>query len=224
MSLVNLRPILAPLVGAAICFAVSPIPGAAVKNPTVADFVARAVSVSDAKDAGPIEIVIRQWSTEEDLQTLRTTLAEHVSSAMLPVFRQTRPEAGVLLVPGVQTLGERVRHRRSLPFQFARAIDTPTGRQIVVATDHHIGFGEPPASTRAIGPSRAEFVAPTSDAAAAEPEFALLDIRFGPDGKGIGKIAPAAKVTYNQVKKIFEIENYAEQPARLIEVTSAAVR
>jgi hypothetical protein len=221
MNLVTLRPILAPLVGAAICFAVSPRPGATARQAMTARYVARAVAVADAKDAGPIEIVIQRWSSDDDLQSLRAALVDTASDKLLPVFR-ARPEAGVLLVPGVQALGERVRHPRVLPIRFAREIVTPAGRQIVIATDHHVGVGEPPASTRVIAANPAESAAKTSDASAPEPEFALLDIRFGPDGKGIGKIAPAAKVAYNQVKKIFEIENYAAQPARLIEVTSAA--
>jgi hypothetical protein len=222
MSLVTLRPILAPLIGAAICFAVSPRPGATAKQAMSARYVARAVAAADAKDAGPIEIVIARWSSDDDVQSLRAALDDQASGKALPIFRNTRPEAGVLLVPGVQALGERVRHRRSLPFQFAREIDTPAGRQIVVATDLHVGLGEPPASTRAIGPERAEYVAPPSNAPAADSEFTLLDIRFGPDGKGVGKIAPATKVAFNKAKNIFEIANYADQPARLIEVTAAA--
>jgi len=185
-----------------------------------ARYVARAVAVADAKDAGPIEIVIQRWSTDEDLQSLRAALVDS-AAGKLPIFRQARPEAGVLLMPGVQALGERVRHPRALPFQFARATETPTGRQVVVATDHHFGFGEPPAPTRVvIAADPAESVARASGAQ--DAEFTLLDIRFGGDGKGIGKMAPAAKVAYNKAKNIFEIENYADQPARLIEVKAAA--
>lgn len=223
MNLVSLRPILAPLVGAAICFAVSPRPGAAVKDPTVAQFVARAVSVSDATDAGPIEILIRQWSTDEDLQNLRTALIESGPGKLLPVFRQARPEAGVVLLPGVAGSGARARQRRTLPFQFAREIKTPAGRQVVVATDRHLGFGEAPARYRVAvatdqhaGSGESTGIAPSP-----EPEFTLLDIRFGPDGTGVGKVAPAAKVAYNQTKKIFEIENYTAQPIRLSAVKSA---
>src|SRR4051812_24740386 len=186
MSLVTLRPILAPLIGAAICFAVSPRPGAIAKQAMSAHYVARAVAVQDAKDAGPIEIVIARWSSDEDLQTLRAALADTAAGKTLPVFRQTRPEAGVLLIPGVQTLGERVRHRRSLPFQFAREIVTPAGRQIVVATDRHVGVGEAPASNRAIGLDPTGSLATRSYEATSESDFTLLDIRIGKDGKGVG--------------------------------------
>ena len=224
MNLVSLRPILAPLFGVAICFAVSPRPGAAVNNtPISARFVATALSLSG--DAGaPLEILITHWSSDEDLQNLRTALVENGSGKLSPVFRQARPEAGVMLVPGVGGgLGDRARQRRTLPFQFARAIDTPSGRQVIVATDHYLGFGEAPA-TRGVavptdqqpGSGYSTAIAPSSE----EPRFALLDIRFGPDGKGVGKIATAAKVAYNPAKKIVEIENFTAQPVRLSEVKS----
>lgn len=224
MNLVSLRPILAPLFGAVICFAVSPRPGAAVRDPTVAQFVARAVSVSDATDAGPIEILIRQWSSDEDLQNLRAALVENGPGKLLPVFRQARPEAGVVLLPGLGGgLGARARQRRTLPFQFAREFKTPAGRQVVVATDRHLGFGETPATRRAAdatdqqpGSGYSTGVAPSP-----EPEFTLLDIRFGADGNGVGKTATAAKVAYNPAKKIFEIENFTAQPVRLSAVKSA---
>jgi hypothetical protein len=222
MSLVSLRPILAPLFGAAICFAVSPRPGATVKEAMTARFVGRALTVSDAKDAGRIEIVIERWSTDEELDNLRAALIEDHPGTVLPLFQKARPEAGVLLMPGVQGLGERVRQRWALPFQFARQIDTPAGRQVVVATDQHFGFGEAPASRQAVaidqrpGSGESTRIAPS-----AESEFTLLDIRFGPDGQGVGKLAPAAKVAYNQAKKIFEIDNYPAQPVRLSAVKSA---
>ncbi len=221
MSYVSLRSIVAPLVGAAICLALSPRPGATAKEPMTARFVARALTVSDAKDAGPIEILIRRWSTDEDLQNLHAALIESGRGTLLPVFRKSRPEAGVLLMPGVQGLGERVRLRWALPLQFAREIDTPAGRQVVVATDRHLGFGEPPARTQVVIATGQHPDSGEKTDNVPLPEFTLLDIRFGPDGNGVGKLAPAAKVAYNQVKKIFEIENYTAQPIRLSEVKSA---
>src|SRR5207244_3108602 len=151
------------------------------------------------------------------------------------------PEAGVVLVPGVQALGARVRSRRTRIVQFAREIQTPAGRQVVVATDQHLGFGEVPANTR-IGVSSDQFLGSrkasgyhragvatdqqpesgesTGNAPLPEPEFTLVDIRFGRDGKGVGKLASAANVIYNKEKKIFEIKDYTAQPVRLSEVRS----
>src|SRR3954451_23513115 len=138
MNLESLRPILAPVIGAAICFGVSQS-GAALKDPTVAQFAARAVSVPDTKDMGPVEIRITRWSTDRDLQDLRAALNDkNPSSMVLPAFRRAQPEAGIVMMPGMQGGGDRVRARWALTVEFARQIDTPSGRQIVIATDHHL--------------------------------------------------------------------------------------
>src|SRR2546428_13109860 len=113
MSLASLRPVLAPLFGAAICLAVMPRPGATVKDVTVAQFVARALAVADAKDAGPIEIVIKRWSSDQELESLRKSLITNDSNPLLPVFQKALPEAGGVLVPGGPAVGARVRSRRT---------------------------------------------------------------------------------------------------------------
>jgi hypothetical protein len=220
MNFESLRPILAPVVGAAICFAVTQS-SAALKDPTIAHFAARAVSVSDTADMGPVEIRITRWSTDEDLQDLRAALNDKSPSSMtLPAFRRARPEAGILLMPGIQGLGDRSRERWALTFQFARQIDTPSGRQVVIATDHHFRFGEPPVKHLDYGATIEHPETGTLADLAPDPEFTLLDIRFGPDGKGVGKMAPAAKVAYNAAKKTFEIDNFTAQPVRLSAVKS----
>src|SRR5262249_55528005 len=140
------------------------------------------------------------------------------------------PEAGIVLVPGMQALGARVRDRRPLPVQFARDIVTPSGRQIVIATDHRIGLGEPQPSSRlgggadrlaagraADGPL-ARSAAEIAVEASSQPAFMLLEIRLGPDGKGVGKTASATNVIYDKDKKTFEIENYDAAPVRLSDV------
>jgi hypothetical protein len=119
------------------------------------------------------------------------------------------------MMPGMQGLGERVRLRWALTFQYARQIDTPSGRQVVIATDHHFKFGEPPAERVSYAPTDAPAETGTLADPPRTPEFTLLDIRFGPDGKGIGKIASAEKVAYNAAKKTFEIDNFTAQPTRL---------
>jgi hypothetical protein len=218
MNSVSLRPILTPIIGAAICFAATRS-GTALKDPTVAHFAARAVSPSDTKDMGPVEIRITRWSTDEELQDLRSALGETAPKTILPAFRKVRPEAGVLMMPGMQGLGERVRLRWALPFQYARQIDTPSGRQVVIATDHHFRFGEPPAPR--VDYSATDGPRPIGTLAdpVPDPEFTLLDIRFGPDGKGVGKMVPAAKVGYNAAKKTYEINDFTAQPVRLKAVT-----
>lgn len=238
MSLVNLRPVLAPLAGAVLCLTLMPRPDLAGNEATAAQFVARALSVVDGQDAGPVEIVIRRWSNDTDVENLRNALAARGANTSGPAFTRALPEAGVVLMPGVQTLGARVRDRRPLQVEFAREIATPAGRQIVIATDQHLGFGEllPSrrlgiASDRRLGGRKAyqsaagvadpEVRASESDLDP-KPEFTLLDIRIGPDGKGVGKMAQAANVVYNQDKKTFEIKNYDAERVRLSGVRPTA--
>ena len=205
MQLVNLRlPLLAALFGAAIGLAASPRAWGAGKDLTILHLAARAANVADSGDAGPIEIRIVRWSTDEDVEHLRGELREGGSGKPLRVFQRSRPPAAVVFTPGVQGLGERARTRRALNCQFAREIETPAGRQVIVATDRYLGIGDMRA--RDLPPPPLEFV--------------LLDIRLGPDGTGVGKMAPAANVAYNKEKKIIEIDNYAAQPVRLREVRS----
>jgi hypothetical protein len=228
MRLANLRPVLMPLAGATMCLALMPHPSA-VGGATVAQFVARALDTADGKDAGPVEIVIRRWSTDADTETLRKTLVATSADRSMPAFQRPLPEAGVVLVRGVQALGARVRERRTLTVEFAREIATPTGRQIVIATDKRLGLGDPQPSSRLgissdrlLGGRKATPMPQSRSAESADepplPEFTLLDIRIGRDGKGVGKTASAANVVYNTDKKIFEIKNYNAEPVRLAEV------
>ena len=77
------------------------------------------------------------------------------------------------------------------------------GRQIVLATDRPISAWE-------------AFNRPRSS----EYEFTLADIRFTGDGKGVGKLAVAAKITSNPKTGAIEIENFSSEPVRLTDVTS----
>ena len=61
---------------------------------------------------------------------------------------------------------------------------------------------------------------PTRDFQSSDSEFTLIDVRLGTDGKGIGKVVPAADVTFNKATLTFDVENYAAQPVRLSDVTS----
>jgi hypothetical protein len=106
-------------------------------------------------------------------------------------------------MPGVQGHGERVRERTPKNFQFAREIITPAGRQVILASDERLGLGES-----------------QLDARKEIYQFTLLDIRFGPDGTGVGKIAAADDVVYNPETKTLELRDYDKKPARIVHVKS----
>lgn len=203
MNRALLRPILAPLFGLALCFAMSPRPGATVKDNSLPRFSARAVSVSDGSDAGPIDIMIERWSTDAERQKVVDAFVKGGPDTLLSAVRDIRHRAGVALMPGLGGgLGARVRTRTPRNLLFAEDVITPAGRRIIAAADQHVGFGERPRDARL---DKAD-------------EFTLIEIRFGADGEGVGKVAPASKIAYNKAIKTIEIGDFAKRPVRLTAV------
>ena len=207
MKFASFRPVVAPLFAVAVCLALTPHTDAARPNTKFTEqFVGTAVSAPDAGGVigGRIDITIERWSTEAERENLRRSLSEHNMDALLAGLGRVWRRAGIVQMPGAHALGARARGRRVRNLQFAQDIKTPAGRQVIFAADQHLGFGE---SGR--------------DFESFDPEFTLLDIRIGADGKGVGKLASAANVTFNEKTRSFEIENYASLPVRLTDVHAA---
>ena len=204
MKKIGRGPIPKLLAGAVLCVAMVSHVGAARRTDFPEHLVARAMSVSGPEDAGRIEIYVERWSTDEELDKLLGTLKKGKPGELLTVLERQRVRAGVLLMPGVQGHGERVRTRTPKNLKFAREIVTPAGRRVILASDERLGLGE----------SRL-------DARKEIYEFSLMDIRFGPDGTGVGKVAAAGDVVYNPETKILELKDYDTKPVRLINVNSA---
>ena len=203
MNEIRLGAIFRVLAGAALCLAMMSHVAAARRANFPAQFVARAISVSAPEDAGRIDIYVERWSTSEELDGLLKTFKKGGPGELRTVLeRQQR--AGVLLMPGVQAHGERVRTRTPKNLQFAREIITPAGRQVILASDERLGLGES-----------------QLDARKEIYEFSLMDIRFGPDGTGVGKVAAAGDVVYNPETKSLELKDYDTKPVRLVNVKSA---
>jgi hypothetical protein len=139
-----------------------------------------------------LNIVIERWSTDEERDRLLDTLVEKGAGKLLDALDDIKPRTGF------------IRTTRSLGWdiQFARMQDLPSGgKRIVFATDRPMTFYEVRNNTRS-----------------SEYEFMLCEIRLGPDGKGEGKLATAAKISFDRERRRMEIENYAQQPVRLTSV------
>lgn len=207
MKFTILRSIVAPLVASTVCATLTLHADATKGNRRTFEeqLVARAVSAPDAGGVtgGRIDIVIERWSTDAERETLLRGLGANDPAALLVGLGKVFHRNGVVELPGAQALGARARLRRVRNLKFAQQIETPKGRQVIVVTDQHLGFGE-------LG----------RDFKSWQPEFTLLDIRIGPDGKGVGKLAPAAKVTFNARTHALEVADYASQPIRLRDVRS----
>ncbi len=203
MSLRNLRTFVATACAASLCLAVSPATTvAAGTDAPFQRFVARAPVDGDPASFGRIDIMIEHWSTDKDGEELAAALNKGGPAGLLPALQSLRRRVGVLLIPGVPGSGARARLRHPINLYFARQIETPKGRQMILVADHPLAFGQPTVKWPA------EFA------------FSLLDVRFTADGTGIGKVAPAEKLAYNKETHSIEAANYDALPVRLLEMKS----
>jgi hypothetical protein len=159
--------------------------------------LATSVNMSNvgSSNAGRIEMVIERWSSERERDELIATLKDKGSNALVEKL-QKMPRVGYIRDANGGSVGW------DLHFARERKLDDG-GRQIVLATDRPISGWE--AATR---PRSADY------------EFTLADIRFDGDGKGVGKLAVAAKISTNPKTGAIEIENFSSEPVRLTDVTS----
>ena len=147
-------------------------------------------------NAGRIEIVIERWSSDRERDELIATLKDKGPDALLNEL-QKLPRVGYIRDANGGSVGW------DLHFARERKLDDG-GRQIVLATDRPISAWE-------------AFNRPRSS----EYDSTLAEIRFDGDGKGVGKLAVAAKITTNPKTGTIEIENFASEPVRLTTVTSS---
>src|SRR5258706_9570193 len=143
--------------------------------------------------AGTLDIVVERWSTDAERDKLKSVLIEKGSDKLLAALREIKPRTGY------------IRTSTSLAWDTYYAREAPFGdggRRIVVATDRPLSFQE-----RVNQPPSAEY------------EFTLLQIHLDKNGKGQGKFATAANITYDKDARTIEIENYGIEPVRLTEVT-----
>ena len=134
--------------------------------------IATSVNMSNVgtPSATRLEIVIERWSSDRERDELIATLKDKGSDALLRKL-QTMPRVGYIRDANRGSLGW------DLHFARERKLEDG-GRQIVLGTDRPISAWE-------------AFNKPRS----ADYEFTVADIRFDGDGKGVGKLAVAAKIT-----------------------------
>ena len=144
--------------------------------------------------ADKVEIVIERWSSERERDALIATLKDKGPDALLTAL-QKLPRVGYIRRAG-GGLGW------DLHFARERKLEDG-GRQIVLATDRPMSYWEAANQPRS-----------------AEYDFTIADIRFDGDGKGVGKLSVAAKVSVNDKTGMVEIEDFGTEPVRMTEVIS----
>lgn len=140
-----------------------------------------------------LQISFDRWSTDDERKSLLDTIVEKDPDALSRAL-QKMPPVG------------RIRTTTSLGWDlhYARMEETASGgRRIVFATDRPMSFREAANAGRST-----------------DYDVLVGEIRLGPDGKGDGRLVPAARVSYNREQRAIEIENYSNQPVRLTQVTA----
>lgn len=156
-------------------------------------FTCFAASLGTGK-AGVVEIGIARWSTDEEREKLLTTLQEFGSDKLADELSKIRPPVGYIRTPS----------RLGYDLFYARNHPNPDGsRRIVMATNRPLSFREVAGAERS-----------------GQYQVTVIEMHLGADGKGEGKIVPAAKIHWDNTTKTIEIENYNALPVDLLQVKS----
>lgn len=144
--------------------------------------------------AGVIDINIYRWSTDQEREMLLTTLQEKGRDALVDALMSIRPRVGYMRTPN--SIG--------YDLFYARNNAQPDGsRRIVVATNRRVAFNEARNNTRSM-----------------QYQLTAIEIHLDKDGKGEGKMQPAAKISWDAKAKKIELENYNALPIDLVNVKS----
>jgi len=143
---------------------------------------------------GVVHIDIYRWSTDEERERLLTTLQEFGPDKLLDALEKVRPPVGTI----------RTATSLSYDLYYARNNPSPDGsRRVILATNRPVSFRELRDNSRRL-----------------QYQFTLLEIHIDKNGKGEGKLVPAAKVSWDKEAKKIEIENYNALPVDLLNVTA----
>jgi len=151
----------------------APLALKAQQSKPIETFTCFAVALGTGK-ANVIDITINRWSTDEEREMLLTTLQEFGQEKLLGALEKIRPAVGFMRTP--TSIGYALYYARNPP--------QPDGsRKVVLATNRQVSFREAANDTRSM-----------------QYQFTLIELRLDKNGKGEGKLVPAAKVLSETVK------------------------
>ena len=145
-------------------------------------------------NASVIDIAIYRWSTDQEREMLLTTLQEKGRDALIDALMKIRPRVGYMRTPN--SIGYDLFYARNNP-------QPDGGRHIVIATNRRVAFNEARNNTRSM-----------------QYQLTAIEIHLDKDGKGEGKMQPAAKISWDAKDKKIELENYNALPIDLVNVTA----
>jgi hypothetical protein len=197
----TLGPVLIRTSLALACLVLGPHPNVGANGP-VAHLSGRSLDAHGVY-AGPVDIYIERWSTDQERENVRKPLAGKAGpDALLNVLEKVRVRVGYVLTPGIQNTGARALGRRAWNIEYAREVKTPAGRRIIIASQDHLPIGEFPKDVAQGTAHRAD----------------VLEFRFDRNDKGVGKLVDGDKIVFNESIKTIEIAKYDAQPIRLADV------
>lgn len=188
------------LVVATLCLTTSPAKSVSGQDASI-NFQALAVNMSNigTRGANVLDIRIERWTTDAEVAQLRAALVERGSEALMNELQKIKPRAGSIRSSS-GGLGWNL--------LYARKRDLPGGgRRIVFASDRPMSFYE--LATR---PRSAEY------------DFMLAEMHINANGKGDGKLVPAARIKYDEASRTIEIENYANEPVLLTDIRESKAK
>src|SRR4030095_13770550 len=149
---------------------------------------------------GIIQITLDRWSTADERMKLLQTCPKGQDDLIRAL--EKLPVKGRINIPGWQGPDPQ-NYRLGWDLRYAWHEPLPEGGdRIVVATDRQMSFRETVNNPR------------TTDY-----PFLLIQIHLTKDGKGGGKVAPITQITFDQKKKVIEMEIYGTEPVRLNNIT-----
>lgn len=157
-------------------------------------FTAFAASLGTGKTA-TVQIEVTRWSTDEERESLLSTLQEFGPDKLVDALQKIRPPVGTIRTAG----------SLAWDLSYARNHPQPDGsRRIVLATTRRVDFREAANQGRSL-----------------DYQVTVIELHIGKDGKGEGKIVPAAKISWDSAAHKIEIENYNALPVDLLQVNVA---
>src|SRR5262245_30404373 len=150
---------------------------------------------------GIIQIVLDQWSTEQERMELLQTVPKGQDDLVRAL--QKRTVKGRINIPGWQGPDPQ-NYRLGWDLRYAWHEPLPDGgERIVIATDRQMSFREI-----------------TNNPRTTDYPFLLIQIHLDKEGKkGEGKMAAFTQIRYDKKKNVMEIENYGTEPVRLNNIT-----
>ena len=178
-----------------ICAAIFGAWPAAQTNSPKEEFNATAIANDElGSGAGRVQIRITRWSTDAERTRLFDTLKEKGSRTLLKML-QDNPSVGTIKTPDSLAYDLRYAHQ-------VRTADG--GRRIMIATDRPVGFWEEWTRARSV-----------------EYPFVVIQMQIGPEGRGTGTLADAAKL--RAYANTLELETFTIAPIMLKDIEARPI-